>query len=136
MDTHTSSLRRALKLAQEQEVAEDWRWPRNERETELDVLQALRNKGARKRREKGCARHAAQTASERQATSQWKSTHEHRAETPEEKETRNGSSAILHFERGDFYTGLPHIYFPIHSLIPVLSLPKRDWIQRYLKSTM
>ena len=25
MDTHTSSLRRALKLAQEQEVAEDWR---------------------------------------------------------------------------------------------------------------
>ena len=48
MDTHTSFLRRALKLAQEQEVAEDWRWPRNERATELDVLQALRNKGARK----------------------------------------------------------------------------------------
>ena len=46
------------------------------------------------------ARHAAQNASERQATSQWKSTHECRAETPEETETRNGSSAIRHFERG------------------------------------
>ena len=64
MDTHTSSLRRALKLAQEQEVAEDWRWPRNEKQTELDMLQALRNKGARKWREKGRARHTAQTASE------------------------------------------------------------------------
>ena len=62
---------------------------------------------------------------------------EHGAETPEEKETRNGSSAILHIERGEFYTGLPHIYyFPIHLLILVLSFPKRDWIQRYLKSTM
>ena len=129
MDTQSSSLRRALKLAQEQEVTEDWRWPRNERETELDVLQALRNKEARKRRERGRARHAAQTASERQVTSQWKSTREHGAETPEEKEMRNGSSAILHFEQGDFYTGLPHIYFPIHSLIFVLSLAKRDWIQ-------
>ena len=37
MDTHTSS-RRALKLAQEQEVDEDWRWPRNERQSS-DVLQ-------------------------------------------------------------------------------------------------
>ena len=32
MNTHTSS-RRALKLAQEQEVAEDWRRPRNERQS-------------------------------------------------------------------------------------------------------
>ena len=48
MDTQSSS-RRALKPAQEQEVAEDWRQARNE--TELDVLQRLRNKGARKRRE-------------------------------------------------------------------------------------
>ena len=32
------------------EVAEDWRRPRNE--TELDVLQKLRNKGERKRRER------------------------------------------------------------------------------------
>ena len=50
---------------------------------------------------KGCARHAARTASERQVTSQWKSTREHGAETPEEKEMRNGSLAIRHFERGD-----------------------------------
>ena len=87
-----------LKLAQEQEVAEDWRWPRNE--TDRARRAGLRNKGARKRRERGHARHAAQTASERQATSQWKSTREREAETPEEKETRNGSSAIRHFERG------------------------------------
>ena len=40
-------------------------------------------------------------ASERQATSQWKSIHERGAETPEETETRNGSSAIRHFERDD-----------------------------------
>ena len=65
------------------------------------MLQRLRNKGARKRRERGRSRHAAQTASERQATSQWKSTRERGAETPEERETRNGSSAIRHFERGD-----------------------------------
>ena len=36
------------------------------------MLQRLRNKGARKRRERGHARHAAQTASERQATVQRK----------------------------------------------------------------
>ena len=48
MDTQSSS-RRALKPAQEQEVTEDWRQPRNK--TELDVLQRLRNKGVRKRRE-------------------------------------------------------------------------------------
>ena len=48
MDTQSSS-RRALKPAQEDAVAENWRQPRNE--TELDVLQRLRNKGARKRRE-------------------------------------------------------------------------------------
>ena len=39
-------------------------------------------------------RHAVQTVSERKATLQWKSTRERRAETPEERETRNGSSAI------------------------------------------
>ena len=55
----------------------------------------------RKRRERGRARHTAQTASESQATSQWKSTCEHGAETPEVRETKNGSSAIRHFERGD-----------------------------------
>ena len=58
-------------------------------ETELDVLQRLWNKGARKGRERGRARHAAQTASERQATSQWKSTRQCGAETPEERETRD-----------------------------------------------
>ena len=51
--------------------------------------------------DRGRARHAAQTASERQATSQWKSTRERGAETPEERETRNGSSVIRHFEQGD-----------------------------------
>ena len=55
----------------------------------------------RKRRERGHARHAAQTASERQATSQWKSTRKREAETPEEREMTNGSSVIRHFERGD-----------------------------------
>ena len=100
MDTQSSSTsRRALKPAQEQEVAENWRRPRNE--TELDVLQRLWNKGARKRRERGRIRHAVQTVSKRQVTLQWKSTRERGAETPEERETRNGSSAIRHFERGD-----------------------------------
>ena len=65
------------------------------------MLQRLRNKGARKRRERGRARHAAQTASERQATSQWKSTREREAETPEDIEMRNESSAIRRFEQGD-----------------------------------
>ena len=41
-----------------------------------------RNEGARKRRESGRSRHAAQTVSERQATSQWKSTRKRGAETP------------------------------------------------------
>ena len=49
MDTHTSS-RRALKLAQEQEVAEDWRRPRNE--TDLDVL-LLRGFGIKERESEG-----------------------------------------------------------------------------------
>ena len=55
----------SIKPAQVQEVAEDWRRPET-RETELDVLQRLGNKGARKRRERGRVRYAAQTASERQ----------------------------------------------------------------------
>ena len=96
---NSSTSRRAFKLAQEQEFAEDWRRPRNE--TELDVLQRLRNKGARKRRERGRTTHAVQTVSKRQATLQWRSTRERGAEAPEERETRNGSSVIQHFERGD-----------------------------------
>ena len=50
------------------------------------AAERLRNKGVRKRRERGHARHAAQTASERQATSQWKSTRERGAETRGENE--------------------------------------------------
>ena len=92
MDTQTTS-RRALKPAQEQEVAEGWRWPRNEAE-----LHRLRNNGARKQTERGHTRHA---VSERQATLPCKSIRECGAETPEEREMRNGSSAIRHFERGD-----------------------------------
>ena len=58
----------------------------------------------KKRRERDHARHTAQIVSERQATSQWRSTSERGAspaETPEERETRNGSSTIRHFEGGD-----------------------------------
>ena len=93
------------------------------KETEPDVLQ---------RQQRDHARHAAQTVSERQATSQWKSISERGAETPEERETRNRSSAIRHLEGGDwrcdgitfnFHTGLSHIYY---LFIPVLSLPKTD----------
>ena len=67
------------------------------------MLQRQQNKESerlKKRREADHARHAAQTVSERQATSQWKSTGERGAETPEERETRNGSSAIQHIEGG------------------------------------
>ena len=62
------------------------------------AAERLQNKRVRNRREIGRARHAAETASDRQATSQWKSTREHRAETPEERETKNRSSAMRHFE--------------------------------------
>ena len=64
----------------------------------------LRDFGTKERenkRERGRARHTAQTASERQATSQWKSTRECGAGTPEEREMKSGSSAIWHFERGE-----------------------------------
>ena len=65
MDTHTSSSI-ALKLVQEQEVQSLKIGDGPEtRETELYVLQRLQNKGARKRRERGRARQAAQTDSER-----------------------------------------------------------------------
>ena len=77
MDNHTSSRRARVKLVQEQEVAEDWRRSRNKRQISTCCCsERLQNKGARKRRERGRARHAVQTASERQATSQWKSTRE------------------------------------------------------------
>ena len=47
-----------------------------------------RSEWLKKRWERDHARHAAQTVSERWATSQWKSTGERGAETPEERETR------------------------------------------------
>ena len=52
---HTSS-RRTLKLVQEQKSLKIGDGPET-RETELDMLQGLRNKGARKRRERGRAKH-------------------------------------------------------------------------------
>ena len=82
MDTQTSSRRARVMLVQEQEVTEDWRWPRNERQISTCCRsERLWNKGARKWRERGRARHTVQTASERQAISQWKSTSECGAET-------------------------------------------------------
>ena len=96
-----SNPKRALKSAQEQE---DWQRRRNKRDRARRAAETAEQRSERlqKRRERDHARHAAQTVSERQATSQWKITGEHRAaETPEERETRNGSSAIRHFEGGD-----------------------------------
>ena len=60
------------------------------------------------------------------------------AETPEERGTRNGSSAIQCFERGDaietydkitfnFYTGLPHIYIPIYSEELLINVADTWW---------
>ena len=78
---------RALKSAQEQE---DRRWRRNKRDRAQRAAETAeqRSKRLKKRRERDHARHAAQTVSERQATSWWKSTGEHGAETPKERETR------------------------------------------------
>ena len=85
MDTQSSS-RRAFKLSTgtrsrwRLETAQKW---------VRQILTCCRwgtsvwNKEERKWRERGHARHAAQTASESQATSQWKSTREHGAESPE-----------------------------------------------------
>ena len=82
--------RRALKLAQKQEVTKDWRRPRNERERSRRLpLRDFGRKEQDAKGDRGCARHVAQTASERQATSQWKSTRERGAETSEEREKRN-----------------------------------------------
>ena len=87
MDTQSSS-RRALKPAQEQKVAEDWRQPRNETER---LYGATETSEQSKKAKRGRTRHAVQTVSEIKATLQWKSTRERGAETPEQRETRNGS---------------------------------------------
>ena len=54
MDTHTSSLRRALKLAQEQEVAEDWRWPRNERDRARRAAETSEQRSEKVKAERSC----------------------------------------------------------------------------------
>ena len=120
MDTHTSS-RRALKLAQKHEVTGDWRWPRNERH--LDVL-PLRDFGTKERESKW---REVVLGTLLKLLVKDKLLHSGKVSVnaelrPEEREMRNGSSAIQHFEQGDedvdgitfnFYTGLPRIYFPI-----------------------
>ena len=89
MDTQSSS-RRALKPAQEQEVAEDWRQPRNETER-LSLPCATETSEQSEKAKRGRTRHAVQSGNEIKATLQWKSTRERGAETPEQRETRNGS---------------------------------------------
>ena len=97
MDTQSSS-KRALKPAQEQEIAEDWRRPTGTRQS----LTCGRDFGTKERESEGREIVLGKLSnSEKQATSQWKSTREREAETPEEGETRNGSSVIQHLERGD-----------------------------------
>ena len=91
MDTHTSS-RRALKLAQEQEVAEDRRRPR--------AGVRLRSKG-RESEGRDVVLGMLLKLLVKDKLLHSVSTRERGAETPEERETRNGSSAIRHFERGD-----------------------------------
>ena len=87
MDTQSSS-RRALKPAQEQEVAEDWRQPTNETERLYGATETSKQSEKTKR---GRTRHAVQTVSEIKATLHWKSTRKRGAETHEQRETRNGS---------------------------------------------
>ena len=119
MDTHTSS-RRAVELTLEQEVAEE---PRNERDR---AQRAAGTSEQRSEKAKGDQYRARQTASEKQATSQWKSTRERGAETPEKEKRgtavqRYGTLNEATRFNGitfNFYTGLPHIYFSIrHSYL-------------------
>ena len=53
MDTHTSS-RRALKLAQQQEVAEDWRRPRNERDRARHAAEISEQRSEKAKGERSC----------------------------------------------------------------------------------
>ena len=93
MDTHTSS-RRALKLAQEQEVAEDRRRPRNERQSST----CCRDFGAKERESEGkeVVLGTLLKPLEKDKLLHSQSTCECGAETPEERETRNESSTIRH----------------------------------------
>ena len=63
---------------------------RNKRDRAQRAVETAEQRSERlkKQWERDHARHAAQIVSERRATSQWKSTGERRAETPEERETR------------------------------------------------
>ena len=73
-----SNPRRALKLAQEQE---DWRRRRNKRDRAWRAAETAEQRNERGGRRIRPCRHAAQTVSEREATSHWKSTGERGAET-------------------------------------------------------
>ena len=79
MDTRSNS-RRALKSVQEQVDQRRWRNKRDRAWCAAETVEQ-RSERLKKRRERDHARPAAQAASERQATSQWKSTHKHGAET-------------------------------------------------------
>ena len=79
MDTQSNS-RRALKSVQEQEDQRRWRNKRDRARCAAETAEQ-RTERLKKRRERDHARPAAQAASERRATSQWKSTHKHGAET-------------------------------------------------------
>ena len=99
MDTHTSS-RRALKLAQKHKVTRDRRRPRNE--THLDVL-PLRDFGTKKRESEG---REVMLGMLLKLLMKDKLLHSGKVPMnaelrPKERETRNRSSAIQHFEQGD-----------------------------------
>ena len=88
MDTQSSS-RRALKPAQEQKIGDS---PET-RQSGSTVCEpcATETSEQSEKAKRGRTRHAVQTVSEIKATLQWKSTRERGAETPEQRETRNGS---------------------------------------------
>ena len=99
MDTHTSS-RRALKLVQEHKVTQDRRWPRNE--THLNVL-PLRDFGTKEQESEG---REVVLGMLLKLLVKDKLLHSGKVPVnaelrPEKRETRNGSSAIQHFEQGD-----------------------------------
>ena len=71
------------------------------RETKLDVLDFGIKERESEGREVMLGTLPKLLVKDKLRTSQWKSIREREAETPEERETRNGSSAIRHFERGD-----------------------------------
>ena len=92
----SSSSRRTLKPAQEQEVAEDWRRPKNE--TARRAAETSKQRSDKTKGERGPTRHAVQTISKRQAL--------YSVKVPVNAELRplrreKRGTAIRHFERGD-----------------------------------